>query len=172
MVDQKKEDFMSQIEHYRAVLDDLQSQRNVLQYRIKEIDTAITSLHRLIPEGAKNELPTPDMPNISRADVPQGKYSGMSVRWAVLNLLAEDATAPMTTGDVADALLAGGIVSKGKSFSGNVSAVLSGMNHDRKEVTAKADGWVITETGKSAWTHISAKRRAEHQQFTIPSNVQ
>jgi hypothetical protein len=171
MVDQKKEDFMSQIEHYRAVLDDLQNQRNVLQYRIKEIDTAITSLHRLIPNEAKDELPTPAMPNIQRADVPQGKYAGMSVRWAILNLLAEDATAPMATGDIAEALLKGGIVSKGKSFSGNVSAVLSGMNHDRQEVVFQGDGWVITETGKSAWTHISAKRQAE-KQFMLSSNVQ
>jgi hypothetical protein len=57
------------------------------------------------------------------------------------NLLAEDATAPMTTGDIAEALLKAGIQTGGKSFSGNVSAVLSGMNHDRKEVVAKADGW-------------------------------
>jgi hypothetical protein len=172
MVDQKKEDFMSQIEHYRAVLDDLQNQRNVLQYRIKEIDTAITSLHRLIPEDAKSELPTPAMPNVPSAVVPQGKYAGMSVRWAILNLLAEDATAPMSTGDIADALLRGGIQTSGKSFSGNVSAVLSGMNHDRKEVVAKDDGWIITEVGKSMWTHISAKRHAQQQQFTASSNVQ
>ena len=172
MVDQQKEDFMSQIEHYRAVLDDLQNQRNVMQYRIKEIDTAITSLHRLIPEGAKNELPTPAMTNVPSAVVPQGKYAGMSVRWAILNLLAEDATAPMTTGDIADALLKGGIVTGGKSFSGNVSAVLSGMNHDRGEVVAGESGWVITPNGKSAWTHISAKRQSQKQQLTISSNVQ
>jgi len=171
MVDQKKEDFMSQIEHYRAVLDDLQSQRNVLQYRIKEIDTAITSLHRLIPEAAKSELPTPAMPNVPSAVVPHGKYMGMSVRWAILNLLAEDATAPMSTGDIAEALLRGGMQTSGKSFSGNVSAVLSGMNHDRKEVTSTSSGWIITEVGKSAWTHISAKRQAE-KQFMISSNVQ
>jgi hypothetical protein len=172
MVDQKKEDFMSQIEHYRAVLDDLQSQRNVLQYRIKEIDTAITSLHRLIPEDAKTALPTPSMPSVSSAVVPHGKYAGMSVRWAILNLLAEDATAPMTTGDIAEALLSGGIQTSGKSFSGNVSAVLSGMNHDRSEVSAGEKGWVITPSGRSAWTHISAKRRAQQEQLTISSNVQ
>jgi hypothetical protein len=171
MVEQKKEDFMSQIEHYRAVLDDLQKQRNEFQYRIKEIDTAITSLHRLIPEAAKSELPTPAMPSVQSATVPQGKYAGMSVRWAILNLLAEDAIAPMTTGDIADALLKGGILTTGKSFSGNVSAVLSGMNHDRSEVTASENGWVITPNGRSAWTHISAKRQAQ-QQLMISSNVQ
>ena len=130
------------------------------------------SLHRLIPEDAKNELPTPAMPNVPSAVVPQGKYAGMSVRWAILNLLAEDATAPMTTGDIAEALLKAGIQTGGKSFSANVSAVLSGMNHNRKEVVAKTNGWVITEIGKSAWTHISAKRQAQKQQFTLSSNVQ
>jgi len=172
MVDQKKEDFMSQIEHYRAVLDDLQKQRDVLQYRIKEVDTAITSLHRLIPEEAKSELPTPAMPNVPSAVVPSGKYAGMSVRWAILNLLAEDATAPMTTGDIAEAIRRGGIQTSGKSFSGNVSAVLSGMNHDRHEVVSGERGWAITEIGRSAWTHISAKRQAQQQQFMISSNVQ
>ena len=138
---------MSQVEYYRAVLDDLQNQRNVLQYRIKEIDTAITSLHRLIPEGANNEVRTPTMTNVPSAVVPQGKYAGMSVRWAVLNLLAEDATAPMTTGDIADALLrAAESLAGATSFTREyVSAVLSGMNHDRHEVSAGENGWVITE---------------------------
>ena len=144
MVDQKKEDFMSQIEHYRAVLDDLQKQRNEFQFKIQEIDTAMSSLHRLIPASAKDELPTPSMPNLPVAQVATGKYSGMSVRWAVLNLLAEDATASMTTGEIAEALIRGGIVSQGKSFSGNVSAVLSGMNHDRKEVVSDGNGgWTL-----------------------------
>src|SRR5258708_10837771 len=111
------------------------------------------------------------MPNVPSAVVPSGKYAGMIVRWAILNLLAEDATAPMTTGDIAEALLSGGIISNGKSFSGNVSAVLSGMNNDRSEVIAGENGWVITPTGRSAWTHISAKRQAE-KQIMISSNVQ
>src|SRR5579863_182867 len=98
MVEQQKEDFMLQIEHYRAVLNDLQKQRNLYQFRIQEIDNAISSLHRLIPEDVKDELPAPAMVNPPAAVVVRGKYAGMSVRWAILNLLAEDANHPMSTG--------------------------------------------------------------------------
>jgi hypothetical protein len=171
MVEQKKEDFMLQIEHYRAVLNDLQSQRNLYQFKIQEIDNAISSLHRLIPEDAKDELPAPAMVNPSAAVVVRGKYAGMSVRWAILNLLAEDANHPMSTGEIAVALQQGGITSSGKNFAGNVSAVLSDMSRTRGEAVSNDDGWVITEIGKSAWAHISARRQA-NPQYGASSNVQ
>src|SRR5258708_31384206 len=99
MVDRKKEDFMSQIEHYRAVLADLQGQRDLHQLKITEIDKAMSSLQRLIPNDAKDEIPSANYNNAPSAiNVRHGKYSGMSVRWAILNLLNEDATAPMSTG--------------------------------------------------------------------------
>jgi hypothetical protein len=169
MVDQKKEEFMSQLEHYRAVLDDLQRQKNLAQFKIVELDNAIASLHRLIPEEAKDALPTPTPANPPAVTVVHGKYAGMSVRWAILNLLAEDASHPMSTGGIATALQEGGITSAGKNFAGNVSAVLSDMGRVRREVTSTDSGWVITDTGKSAWAHISAKRRGE--QLTISANV-
>jgi len=171
MVDQKKEDFMSQIEHYRAVLDDLQSQKNLYQFKIVEIDNAIASLHRLIPDDAKDALPTPTITNPPAVNVAGGKYAGMSVRWAILNMLAEDANSPMSTGAIAVALQQGGITSAGKNFAGNVSAVLSDMSRVRGEALSTENGWVITNNGKSAWAHISAKRRA-NPQYGTSSNVQ
>ncbi len=54
----------------------------------------------------------------------------------MLALLAEDANGPLTTGEIADALQAGGMISNARSFASNVSAVLSGMNHEKKEVIA------------------------------------
>lgn len=169
MVDQKKEDFMSQIEHYRAVLDDLQKQKNLAQFRIVELDNAMSALRRLIPEDAKDALPA-QITIKPAVTIVHGKYAGMSVRWAILNLLAEDASHPLSTGEIAVALQQGGITSSGKSFSGNVSAVLSDMGRVRGEVSSTDAGWIITEIGKSAWAHISAKRR--EQQLTISSNVQ
>lgn len=62
MADRKKEEFMTHIEHYRAVLDDLQNQRAMHQLEIAEIDSAINSLARLIPQEAKEALPVPDPP--------------------------------------------------------------------------------------------------------------
>lgn len=162
MVDQKKEDFMSHIEHYRAVLDDLQRQRDLHQLKMGEIDRAIAALHHLIPEDAKEALPTPNYSNVpTTCVVNAGKYAGMSVRWAILNLLSEDATGPMSTGEIADALRHGGITSAGRNFSANVSAVLSDMNNKRGEVISRNDGWGISPSGKQAWAHISAKRSAQ-----------
>ncbi len=172
MVDQKKEDFMSQIEHYRAVLDDLQRQRDMYHLKIDEIDKAISSLHRLIPEHAKDDLPTPNYSSVpSVSPVRAGKYAGMSVRWAILNLLSEDATGPMGTGEIADALRQGGITSAGKNFNANVSAVLSNMNNERNEVLSNEKGWVIAPAGRQAWAHIRVKRAAQQQEL-ISSSVQ
>ena len=172
MVDQKREDFMSQIEHYRAVLSDLQRQRDLYHLKINEIDQAIASLRRLIPEDAKHELPVPDQPNIAMNPMAQrtGKFTGMSVRWAILNLLSEFATRPMSTGEIAAALREGGIMSEAAKFAGNVSAVLSVMGKQRGEVTSSENGWAISPLGRQAWAHIRAKR--ESQQLTISPNVQ
>lgn len=171
MVDRKKEDFMSQIEHYRAVLADLQGQRDLHQLKITEIDKAMSSLQRLIPNDAKDEIPSANYNNApSTINVRPGKYSGMSVRWAILNLLNEDATGPMSTGAIADALQQGGITSAGKNFNANVSAVLSGMYHERHEVTSSDDGWIISQTGRQSWAAISASR--SRQTSMISSNVQ
>jgi hypothetical protein len=176
MVDREKEDFMSQIEHYRAVLEDLQRQRNLLNLKITEIDQAISSLHRLIPEDVKPDMPVQAHPKpyvapgqLSLGTV--GRYSGMSVRWAILNLLSEDATGPMGTGEIAVALRQGGITSNAANFAGNVSAILSVMSKQKGEATAVEDGWVISPIGRQAWAHIRAKREAQ-QQANLSSNVQ
>ncbi len=155
-----KDKNMANLGQYRAVLDDLFKQRSELQFKIGEIDAAVAALTRLMP---------PDEP--SRAKDSQqvlpisssGKFSGMSTRWAVLCLLSEDATGPMNTGQIAETLQANGMASSAKSFAGNVSAVLSGMNHDRGEVIATTEGWIISEKGKNAWIHIKASRERKTQ---------
>ncbi len=45
-----KEKTMANLEQYRAVLDDLMKQRNQLQFRIGEIDSAVSALRRLMPD--------------------------------------------------------------------------------------------------------------------------
>lgn len=173
MVEIKKEDFMSQIEHYRAVLDDLNHKRDVFRLKINEIDQAIASLHRLIPEDAKPELPAVPSPNVTYVPAPSaGQFSGMSVRWAILYFLSEIATSPMSTGQIAAALRAGGIQSTAAKFAGNVSAILSVMGKQKGEVVPAGDGlWAISEIGKQAWAHIRAKRE-QQQAVLISPNVQ
>jgi len=149
-----KEKTMANSEQYRAVLDDLLKQRNQLQFKIGEIDSAVAALRRLMPpeeiiEPKDLQIPMP---------VSSGKYVGMSNRWAVLNLLCEDAIRPMDTASIAEALAAGGIVTRGKSLASNVSAVLSDMAKLRGEVESTDGKWTITQRGKESWIHIKASR--------------
>ena len=102
----------------------------------------------------------------------KGKFTGMSTRWAVLALLSEDATGPMTTGQIAESLQIHGMVSSAKSFAGNVSAVLSGMNHEKGEVQSSLEGWTITDKGKSAWIHIKASRQRSDAKPFQPTEPQ
>jgi hypothetical protein len=169
MADRKKEDFMSQIQHYRAVLEDLQGQRAMHQLKIAEIDAGISALRRLIPSDTREEL-APHETTSEAPSIHPGKYAGMSVRWSVLNLLAEDSTRPMGTGEIAEALERGGIISNGKNFAANVSAVLSNMNNERREVLSTDNGWVISDVGRQAWAHIRVRRL--EQQKAISSSVQ
>ena len=173
MAEQKREGFMSQIEHYRAVLEDLQRQRNVFRLKINEVDQAIASLHRLIPEDVKPEFqPLAPVNGSAKPQAGQtNRYSGMSVRWAILYLLSEVAIGPMGTGEVATVLREGGITSTAKNFAGNVSAILSVMANEKKEARAVDGKWEISETGKQAWAHIRVKRESQ-QQLAISSSVQ
>jgi hypothetical protein len=161
---QKKEQIMANQDQYRAVVADLMKQRNELQFRITEIDAALSALRRIMPD----EQIAPSMPRqTSLPVVVNGKYSGMSVRWGILNLLAEDATDRMTTGEIATALQAGGITTTGKNFPANTSAVLSDMSRVKGEVESNSEGWALTAKGRDAW--IAAKALRERQQLS--SNV-
>jgi hypothetical protein len=173
MAAHEKEDFMSQIEHYRAVLEDLQRQRNLYNLKISEIDQAMASLHRLIPEDAKPDLPPPlPQSKVDYVAIPRdGRYAGMSVRWAILYLLSEIATTPLSTGHIAAILREGGVTSTAAKFAGNVSAILSVMSKQRGEVLAVGEGWTISEIGRQAWAHIRAKREAEQTVPTSSPNV-
>ncbi len=160
-----KEKTMANLEQYRAVLDDLMKQRNQLQFRMGEIDAAVAALRRLMPDAPSAPQPDSQATLLLASD---GRYSGMSVRWAVLALLSEDAIAPMGTGQIAEALRAGGLTSGGKSFASNVSAVLSGMKSERGEIIPSEKGWIISEKGKEAWVHIKASRERHATPVATP----
>lgn len=149
---------MANLEQYRAVLEDLEKQKNEFLFKAREIDVAISSLKKLMPEGPI--APSPHVESILPVVEP-GKYVGISVRWAILCLLTEDAIAPMATGEIAQMLSEGGITSSSRNFASNVSAVLSDMYRQRHEVDQIDGKWVITEAGKSAWIHISSTRNLQ-----------
>lgn len=167
----RKEEYMANLEQYRAVLEDLIKQRNLLEFKIGEIDNAINALKRLMPADEvavpKHAEPQPVLTGLP------GKYTGMGVRWAILNLLAEDAVYPMGSTAIANALQQGGMTSTAKNFRGNVSAVLSDMNLKRGEVeSAPGSRWKISQKGKEAWIHIKASRNRSSATVSEQLSVQ
>jgi hypothetical protein len=83
------------------------------------------------------------------------RYASMSVHWAILDLLL-DSQQPMTTAEIADALLARGVKTRAAHFANNVSAVLGTTLRDtQKEVEQLPDNkWALTERGKSKIEYI------------------
>jgi len=96
-------------------------------------------------------------------------HAGMSVRWAILSLAgeSEDGTVPRTA-EVADQLKAGGINSESKNFSSNVSAVLSDMARQKRELEMTDGGnYRLTEKGRGAWEAIKRTTQYQNRLFSI-----
>ena len=145
--------------HYQAVLDDLQQRKQSLAQSIKELDGMIAGIQRQLGTVAS---PGDTHPEVGSATptVVSGEYSNMSVRWAILKLLAEGPTSSMATGDVATTLEGGGVTSKGQRFASVVSAVLSGMKNKKQEIEM-ADGGMyrLSAVGRQAWEAIKNSPR-------------
>ncbi len=141
---------------YEVVLRDLENERSeaqeqiaALQARLKELHNSISTLtKRLNPDASASSSTTPSSQSSK-------KYACMSVRWAILDLLAD--SEPKTTAEIADALSTAGVQTQAANFANNVSAVLSSTMKERPhfEVRQLEDGrWQLTEKGKSAADHI------------------
>jgi hypothetical protein len=154
-------------EHYMAVLADLRGRRAKLEAELHDVDAAIGGLQRLLGETlTPSAVPLASSPQSSpNADVtqqphvqapqPHSRFTNISVRWGTLWYLAEDAHDFVKTGEIANALLAGGYKTKAVNFPNMVSAVLSAMK-DKGEVETKEDGggYRLTEQGRRTWNAI------------------
>ena len=60
----------------------------------------------------------------------------------------------MGTAEISAALRAGGITSNAQNFTSNVSAVLSGMVNQRREIEQADNGFQVTEQGRAVWDGI------------------
>ena len=112
---------MSTGQGYDIVLKDLEDRQRQcaeeIQRRVEEqkmLAQMIANLRRFISSSSQAPLP------FQRSLVPQsgsqsaptvGKYSGMSVRWAILYLLSEHSGPALGTSEIADMLSGGGITS-------------------------------------------------------------
>lgn len=141
------------LDHYQAVLRDLEQRRTRLQAELKDVEETAGRIRKLMSPQVSLFGPTPTIPVPSVA-VSQSRYSGMSVRWAILCLLAEDAPRPLGTGEIAQILRDGGITSQSRSFNSNVSAVLSVMANNRGEVETIEGGYRLTAHGRDVWNGI------------------
>jgi hypothetical protein len=165
-MDTKSEELEKQ---YQGVLKDLEARRASYVSSINELDVMIAGISRQIqartgiaPTLASQAPVSTASPNESQ------RFAHMSVRWAILKLLAA-AERPVTTGEIAKALEAGGVESKGQRFSSIVSAVLSDMKSKKEEVESVEDGcYRLTSQGREAWEHIeqSARYRYREQGLT------
>jgi len=150
---------------YEAVLhdqeseySDVQQQISAGQARLKDLNSSISILRkRLNPDAtttiSSSSSVTPSRPPSNR------KYASTSVRWAILDLLAESDS--KTTAEIAEILIAAGVQTRAANFANNVSAVLSTtMKEQHNEVQQLPDGkWQLTEKGRSAIEHIRTTPR-------------
>jgi hypothetical protein len=134
---------------YHAVLRDLEMRRSRCQQELANIEQTISGIRNLLARDASLFAHIPQS-----VPPPVGKYAGMSVRWAVLSYLAEEATEPVPTSVISQALLDGGMTTRGRDFSSNVSAVISVMIKDRDEAENTGNGYQITAPGRAAWAAI------------------
>lgn len=146
---------------YELVLKDLESEKTqvrtevaALQRRLRELDQSVTTHRRklgLQPETSfavvQGTLPLPL----------DQKYAFISVHWAILHLLSE-ASGPMTTAEIADALMKAGVKTRAANFVNNVSAVLSANMRPKgeEEVELLEGKWRLTEVGRSKIAFIVA----------------
>jgi hypothetical protein len=146
---------------YRQLMNHFEQLRAKRQAEFRKemegIEETIAGLRKMLssqPQGALFDI----NPRQVTAN-PVGKYAGLSVRWAILNLLSEDVDGPLPTSKIAELLTIGGITSQGETFTSNVSAVISDMKNKKHEVESTASGYQLTDTGRVAWDAIKQTHR-------------
>jgi hypothetical protein len=137
--------------NYDAVLVDLEGQCTQIHQQLVPLQTRLKELHHAI---ATLKSINPDAhPSVISARPINQKYANISVRWAILDLLAD--SEPMSSSEIADALMASGVQTKAVNFANNVSAVLTTSMKGHQEVEQLPDGkWRLTPNGISAIEHI------------------
>lgn len=147
-------------DHYRVVLGDLQRRRVALHTELREVETLIDGIGRQIPSSAGPHITKDE--HTANTHKPYN-YGKMSVRWGVLAYLAEGASVPVKTPQIAAALLEGGYQSGGANFANIVSGVLSTLK-SKGEVELVEEGYRLTGSGVAAWKHIKTSPKFSSQQ--------
>ena len=153
---------------YRSMWIELMNRREALTKELAGVSAAIAAIAPLAVDE-----PDPADLTVVRIVEPvatPGQYAKVSVRWAALWHMAEFATGPMRTYELADAIRLGGYQSDAESFPNAVSAVLSGMR-ENGEVDGSSDaGYYLTEKGRQTWALIKQGKKFRDATATPPSD--
>ena len=168
--------------HYKAVLEAEQTERERLcneckhiNLLIKQKDTVIAALKASLAadDAASREqasaLPFAQPVGLA-APPPNLIYAGISVRWALLSLMSDHAKTTLSTTEMAEALVAGGVRSGGERFPANVSAVVSDMKIRGELESAENNKYRITPKGREVWEGI--RTRPQYNKRLLPLNAQ
>jgi hypothetical protein len=145
--------------------EDLEMSTIDLPIRTTDVADATRSQAEPIPVTVQ---PSPEIDQAVPAQ-PACPYGGMSVRWAILRLLAEDLKEAIVGPAITSALQTGGSESSSPNFARNVSAVLRTMANERQEVEQSEAGYLITPHGQDVWAAIKrspqwlSRSNAPHQ---------
>jgi len=168
-------------DHYKAVLAAEETEAKQLESEKQRIEAKLEVVHASIARilaklSAYEEAIAPKTINLFAAPlvVPERlKYAGMSVRWGILNLMADSGVDQLGTTNIADALIAGGVRSNGQNFNANVSAVVSEMHRKKNELEpGDADGtYRITQHGREVWESIKHTPQYRFGRLAVASGV-
>jgi hypothetical protein len=155
---------MNNTDTYQRTLQDLQSRRSNCLEELQKLDSAITALSATMSATALiAPAPPPPPVHIAKPSDWKRRFANISVRWAVLKLFAEHLPigmgieTAMTSAEVSASLLEGG---NDKASKANVSAVISDMVNQRKELVATENGgYALTDNGRAAWSAIAHSSR-------------
>jgi hypothetical protein len=154
---------------YQQTLNDLELRRakciedlNKSREDLNKLEAAITGLRAAMDINLNvNIEPGENVAvHIAKPSDHEQRYANMSVRWAILKLLAEGGGLigrPMKSAEISDELTSGG---NDKASRATVSAVISDMVKKRQELErqdveqSEDGGYQLTETGKHAWNAI------------------
>ena len=106
--------------------------------KTQELTQTLNNLRRYLPDFA---VP-PSIP-IKELRTP-GEFSGMSTREAI-KIVLQRAGRALSSADVAQQLIHGGVTSESASFRSNVSATLSVMQSKYHEVQKTPGGWILSQ---------------------------
>lgn len=177
-------------DHYRAVFVDLQDRREKLALELQKVDASLAVLSGLLANSqpqmpqpavvappttvsAPQAAPVPSVaafqasPLTSLPPVPAHlRYANISVRLAVLSLMAEHAPEPLRTAEIVEALIAGGARQGGQNYSSNVSAVVSDMTKKKGELSVEDGKYTITDHGRDVWAGIKRSPTYKYRRLT------